>query len=242
MDHLEYLKLEEELQSLLSLKSKYEALLSKINLDKEIDSFGEVGSFATPLVFNKEVFANLFSFSSNRFDVDYNKLLYQKQILGKGTNNFTSLWKFNYIKKSEDSVYNLEKIINKRIDSLYASIEDHFESLITSQDISNFETQSFFYDQVIISNDEYSDFFTNGYEGQFLFAISRLQRRINHFLRIKTLSFYIDKRFRLRQIIKFLFKNLDDSHSSLNNSLLNGVKDYLLKSNYNEKRKYKWAC
>ncbi len=48
--------------------------------------------------------------------------------------------------------------------------------------------------------------------------LRRIDRRLRHLTRILLRPFITDKRSRIRSIIKFLFKNLDDAHSSLKNT------------------------
>ncbi|XHR94459.1 hypothetical protein ACFJIV_30000 [Mucilaginibacter sp. UC70_90] len=69
--------------------------------------------------------------------------------------------------------------------------------------------------------------------------LHKIDRYLKCLNKLRISLFFPDKRTKFRQIIKFLFKNLDDSHSSINNSIARSKLNYLLNMNYNETRKYR---
>ena len=83
----------------------------------------------------------------------------------------------------------------------------------------------------LINYDLYCDF-----QETVLSALRSVERQIILIIRRSLIPRVLDKRSAFRNIVKFLFKNLDDEHSSVNN-ILNTIGNYL-KQNLHEKEKY----
>src|SRR6185437_248630 len=62
---------------------------------------------------------------------------------------------------------------------------------------------------------------------------------IVHLSKLKGVVYLFDLRNHFRQLIRFLFKNLDDAHSSVNNSAVSTIVNYLLIKNLYEKGIYR---
>lgn len=82
-----------------------------------------------------------------------------------------------------------------------------------------------------VNYDLYCDF-----QETVLSALRSVERQIILIIRRSLIPRVLDKRSAFRSIVKFLFKNLDDEHSSVNN-ILNTLGNYL-KQNLHEKEKY----
>ena len=229
MNHLEHIKPKAELRSLIRLKDIYESILGEFDSDK--------GIFGTPLIFNKELFESFLTFNVDEYyhAPDYNNLLYKKQLSTNNNCHLIDLWNADHERKHQNLIEKLEKTTNDQIDELYYLAESDFKE----SNRSHSDCYHLFSNIIINCVCDYG-ISLGSYEEQLRCALIRIQRRIIYLSKLGKLSFCFDKRFQLRQIIKFLFKNLDDSHSSINNSIAK-IKNYLLKTNYDEKRKYTWA-
>lgn len=229
MNHLEHIKPQAELKSLIKLKDIYKSILEEFDSSK--------GFFGPPSIFNKDLFESFLTFTINEYYnvPDYNNLLYKKQLSTNSSCHLINLWNVDHERNHKNSIEKLEKTTNDQINELYYLAEtDFIESNWHNSNGYNLSPD------IVIDCEWHYSTSLGGYEEQLRCALIRIQRRIVYLSKLGKLSFCLDKRFQLRQIIKFLFKNLDDSHSSINNSLAK-IKNYLLKTNYHEKRKYTWA-
>jgi hypothetical protein len=234
-------EIDEELRSLGSLKSSLELQLAEIRAgSKETEIY--VSSNQLDLVTKLDILSKSIKITLSDHVYDYFNSFQIKEPVFEDKNNLINLWDCKFNQEYVPSIDRFENFVQRRLDNFYWSCEDvNQEQYLNHYDYYDsgfvfYDAFSLFHEQIHLSN------VFEQYETYFIRIINEIQSRLIFLSRQKKVLFYLDKRTQFRRIIKFLFKNLDDEHSSSNNSIVLKFKNYLLRKNLYGKEIYSWAC
>jgi hypothetical protein len=164
----------------------------------------------------------------------------------KDEDKLNELWEEKH-KSDYTSIYKQSEIaISKRIDHAFSFDNRHElieNSWINKDNFLDIQYYgSHFYEDIDFGDaHNLHHILIQKYEAFYVKTLHKIEKVQIYLDKIKKLLFCLDKRTQFRQIINFIFKNLDDSHGSVNNSDALQIKNYLLNKNLHEKRFYRWA-
>lgn len=229
-------QLEVEMQFNESYKGLIESALSKIRKKNEKKVLNDVAEF---FLYEKDIF--LFNREEPLWDlwvdfVEERPRLALKHPVIKHAHDLLKFWEVSPPISKVNHVLEYDKALKARIDNNIAfrdqSVIEEFQyfGIHSSSDIGKGELFAYTWSAGLYDHCE-----------QFLtMRLKNVIRRLAYLLKVTTSLIAFDRRSMFRQIIKFLFKNLDDSHILLNDFASFRFSSYLLNMKLNEKT-YRWT-